>query len=287
MTFADDEPKNFYNFLSKFNILDEIHWDEWALDYAITQVCWDIAREHIDYAELKFSVDRYSQSLGWPNQRVVKFIHDIIERECDKWGMYIALVLSLKYSTDKERQRQIAKLIETDAADCIVGIDLVGDEGVFTPDFYVPIFREWKKAGKGLEAHVGESQSAENVRIAIEKLGVHRVAHGIKAADYPDILALAKERNVCFDTALTSNLFTGVVPSLREHPAKRLINQGVAVTIGTDDPAILGTDLDKEYSLLQTTFKLSDEQIIDVMYNSYLYAFPSILKSMDSLQVSL
>jgi adenosine deaminase len=283
MTFADDEPKCFYNFLSKFNILDEIRWDEWALDYAITQVCWDIAREHIDYAELKFSVDRYSQSLGWPNERVVKFIHGIIERECDKWGMYIALVLSLKYSTDKERQRQIAKLIETDAAECIIGIDLVGDEAKFDPAFYAEIFAEWKKAGKGLEAHVGESQPAENVRIAIEKLGVHRVAHGIKAADYPDILALAKERNVCFDTALTSNLFTGVVPSLQEHPVKRLLDQGVAVTIGTDDPAILLTDLDREYTLLQTTFGLSDEQVIDVMHNSYLHAFPKRLGIKDRI----
>lgn len=278
MMFSLNEKLDFHNFLSKFKILDDIHWDEWAISRVVEQVCWDVAKDKIDYVELKFSVDKYAKSTGWAYKHVVKFIHDVIQSECSKWGCEIALILSLKYESDRTRQREISKLVDSEASAFISGIDLVGDEAFFDANFYQPIFNEWRKAGKGLIAHVGESQSAENVRAAIERLGVHRIAHGFRAIDHPDIISLVKDRNICFDIALTSNLYTGVVNSIIEHPVGRLISSGVPVTIGTDDPTILDTTLDKEYELLISTFGLSDELVMDVMNNSLKYSFRELFR---------
>jgi adenosine deaminase len=276
ITFVNGDKPGFYTFLGKFRIFEEIKWDVRAICDAIEQIIWNIARENIDYAELKFSVDKYLKPSGLSPQEIIRIFHDRSLFESAKWGCKIALVLSLKYESDRDHQRKVAKLIEDKVSDCLVGIDLVGDEVCFDGAFYKPLLAEWSKAGKGIEAHVGESCGAENVRIAIEELGATRIAHGVRATDYPDIMALAKERDVCFDIALTSNIQTGVVKSLIDHPVCRLLQEGCAITIGTDDPIILQTSLDQEYLLLRQICNLDDEAIMDIMYNSVKYAFTDL-----------
>lgn len=274
MMISPTEGLTFQNFLRKFQIFEAVHWDEWAITQSLKQVVYDIAHEQIEYCELKFTIDKYVKYTNWSDVDVIKFIHKVVQEEAAKWDIFIGLVLAVKYEADRERQKQITSLISNaEVAERVVGLDLVGDEQFFDVDFYAPIFDEWRRAGKGLEAHVGETVSAENVRLAIERLGVKRIAHGIKAAISPDILALAKERDVCFDIAITSNVLTGQVPSYDTHPVGRILEAGVPVTIGTDDPAILGIDLDHEYMRLQKHFNLDDEKLMDVMENSYKYAF--------------
>lgn len=273
-TFSEKEPREFYNFLSKFKILDEIQWNTKTLTMAIEQVCWDIAKERIAHVELKLSVDKYSQQMHCGPKEVSEFIYKQCLEESQKHGFQMALVLCLKYEANRERQKEIAKLVEDpDVARCFIGIDLVGDEAYYDSDFYADILRPWKQVGKGLVAHVGETQSAENVRTAIEKIGVRRVAHGIQAFHDPSIRSLAKERDVCFDVALSSNLYTGVVPDLKNHPVRFLLEHDVPFTIGTDDPTVLDTTLDKEYGLLSDAFGLNDLQLISIIRNSAKYAF--------------
>jgi adenosine deaminase len=269
--FASGEQYGFYEFLSKFKILETIHWDERAIGIAINQVCWDMAREGLDYVELKFTVDKYMRFMDWTPQKAIKLIHHFVEQESQFDRVKVGLVLSIKYETDKALQKKIAAIIDdSDVADLVVGIDLVGDEAKFDPDFFVPLLKPWSKAGKGVMAHVGESQSAENVRIAIEKLNVKRVSHGIKAVSDPNIIALAKERNICFDIALSSNICTGVAMGVKYHPIWKLLEEGCTVTIGTDDPYVLNTTLDREYEMLSGM--ISDDKIMDIMDNSVKYA---------------
>lgn len=274
MVETPDEKHTFLGFLDKFAILETIVWDEWALQHAIKQVCWDIAAEGLEYVEIKFTLDKYLKNPRWTPESVVRFIYDCFMEQTQKWGFYPALVLALRYDTDREMQKKIAKCIADPLVnDRVVGLDLVGDESFYDASFYKPIFDQWRESKKGLEAHVGESQNAENVRTAIETLRVDRVAHGIKAADHPDILKLANDREICFDIALTSNIDTGVVGSYVDHPFRKMLDAGCNLTIGTDDPVMLQTKLDDEYAKLRHHFGLTDAQLLDLMYNSFKFAF--------------
>jgi len=274
MTYEDDEPRTFYGFLDKFRLLREIIWDKDTICEVISSICWGIIREQLDYVEIKLSIDRYLEHTGLCPESVAELLYDAFDDGLGRWGINFGLVLSLKYESDRVFQSDIArKVSERSFADCFVGIDLVGDEARFDVGFYEPIFGIWKDAGKGLEAHVGESQSAENVRLAIERLGVNRIAHGVSACIYPDILKLAKRNNVCFDIAPSSNWYTGVVPRDIVHPARMIVDHGCRVTIGTDDPEILCTTLDDEYRNIASSCSFDDSRIIDIMTNSVICAF--------------
>lgn len=274
MTFKNDNRRDFLHFLNKFKILDEIKWDEKAIELALKQVIWDISREQIDYAEIKFSTNKFTKQMGCSPREIIKLAHQIVKEESSKWGVMVPLILSLKYESDRNEQLQAARLIEdNDVAMMIDGIDLVGDEAFLDPDFYAPIFADWRKAGKGLIAHVGESQSVMNIWKAVERLNVNRIAHGLRVVDDINLISLTKERQIAFDIALTSNVFTGVVPGYVDHPVKKMIESGCIVTIGTDDPAIIGTTLDREYEILRDITGVSDEVVIDIMHNSVKHAF--------------
>jgi len=266
MQFLPDEPANFHRFLDKFKILDHIIWNEDLIDRSIQATCDGLEKEGVDFAWMRFSINKYMDVMNWHKHEAIKFIYDSFNAH--RPGK-VGLILALKYESMRASQRQYANLIESpETAELLMGIDLVGDETYFDAEFYSSLFKQWGKAGKVLCAHVGESQGAENIRNAILQMGVKHVAHGIKIVCHIDILKLAKDRGVCFDLAVTSNKVTGVWPNLSTHPIKDMLEYGLKVTIGTDDPVQCTTTMDQEYAILRNDMKLSEENIQTIKNNA-------------------
>lgn len=248
MTFAPTERKDFHRFLDKFRILDHLKWTEELIDESVAAVCDCLRDNGTDYCWMDFSINKYLDAgMKWHKHEAIQFIHDAFRRYRPGG---VGLILSLKYESMRASQRQYAKLIEHEVAkDCLIGIDLVGDEGHFDADFYEPMFRDWNAAGKMTRAHVGESQGKENVAEAIEKLGVTNVAHGFKVIHDQRAVAIAKERGITFDLAITSNDITGVWPLEKTHPGVVMLGLGLKCTLGSDDPVQCSTTLDREFEI--------------------------------------
>lgn len=249
MTFVQSEAYNFHRFLDKFKILDHIKWDEKLIDSSIAAVCHDIQRENMDFCWLDFSINKYMESMNWHKKQAIQFIHE-------RFNTYlpgkVGLILSLKYESTHASQRQYAKLIDDpDIVDLLFGIDLVGDESYFNYQFYSPIFKEWNSAGKMTRTHASESQDYLNCFYAIRDLKVKNIAHGINIYTNNEIMSYAKDMGVTFDLGITSNYLTGVWNNKTSHPITNMINFGLKITIGTDDPVQCQTDLEREYSLIQ------------------------------------
>jgi adenosine deaminase len=251
MTFAPTERRDFHRFLDKFRILDQIDWTPHLIKESIQAVCNDIRAQELDYVWMDFSINKYLDAgIKWHRHEMVKYIHDCFN-ECLPGK--IGLILSVKYESLEASRRKYAKLIEhEDVANCLVGIDLVGNEDYFDADFYAPLFKAWNEAGKMTRAHVGESGTAENVRKAIEVMNVTNIAHGFKMCQDESICALAKERNVTFDMAITSNYITGTWTDQYSHPSLAMLRKGLRVTLGSDDPVQCGTTLAKEYQIAKS-----------------------------------
>lgn len=277
MTFRNDKNFKFQNFLEKFNVLNHITWDEEAINLTIKQVVEDIAQEDISYCELRFSISKYLSHLSWDEQEACLFVLDRIAHWGHLYDVEIGPVLSIKYESPKIEAKRMSKLINHwRIAEQLVGLDFVGDEAFFNSkiDYIAGIYRYWRMCGKGLLIHAGETQGAANVKEAITRLHVNRIAHGIAAADHDDILKLAKDNNVAFDVSVTSNVITGVIKDYKQHPVKTILEKEAIITIGTDDPVTFDTTLNKEYCTLASILEVneSDPIIEDVKSNSCLHA---------------
>lgn len=265
MTFSENEPTNFHRFLDKFKILDELDWDEDLLDSSIQSVSAMLDKDGIDFAWIDFSINKFMK-IGWHKHEAIKFIYNSFQ--CYR-PFGVGLILSIKYESMRASQKQYIRLVENpEVADCLMGIDLVGDEAYFDADFYGPLFSSWNSLGKITRAHAGEMQTNVNVIDSILKLNVTNIAHGVKINESESALKCAIDKGITFDLSLTSNYITGACDKHKPHPILKMYESGLNVTIGSDDPIQFNTSLDKEYNLARA-IGINEDRLSIIKQNAF------------------
>jgi len=156
--------------------------------------------------------------------------------------------------------------------DGLAGVDLHGFEQMPTERGTAEVWARLRTAGKVTKCHAGEFDGAGRVREAIEQLGVVRVQHGVRAVEDEAVVRLAAERGVTFDVCPISNVRLQVVPSMREHPIRRLLQAGVRCTVSTDDPLCFANTLTEEYEALAAELAFTRNELAQVAANGWAVA---------------
>lgn len=146
-------------------------------------------------------------------------------------------------------------------------IDLSGDELAQPIENFQSIYRRAKSEGLRLKAHVGEWGTADDVRRAVECLGLDEVQHGIAAAEDPSVTRFLMDNHIRLNITPSSNYLLGRVPDLKTHPIAKLYRDGVDVTINSDDVLIFDSDVSKEYLRLYQCGCLKAEELDDIRKN--------------------
>ena len=131
--------------------------------------------------------------------------------------------------------------------DRIVGVGLDSAELGHPPGDFAEVFAAARAAGFVAVAHAGEEGPAAYVSEALDVLHVSRIDHGVRVVDDAALVARLVRERIALTMCPLSNLRLGVVGNLAEHPLKRLLDAGVAVTINSDDPAYFGGYLVDNY----------------------------------------
>lgn len=152
----------------------------------------------------------------------------------------------------------------------VVALSIDGNEAAAgrTGPRFAEAFRRAGAAGLKRTVHAGESSGPEGVRDAIELLGADRIDHGVRAVEDPAVVQLLVDRQIPLGICPSSNLTLGVCASMAGHPIERLRLAGVPVSVNTDDPALLGTTLEREYALCTEAFGWTDEVLREVARTS-------------------
>jgi adenosine deaminase len=142
----------------------------------------------------------------------------------------------------------------------IVGFSMAGDEENYPPSAYAEAFEMAAAAGLGCSVHAGEWAGPESVRGGLA-LPVSRIAHGVRAIEDPELVEELAERGTYLECCPTSNVVLGIYPSYEEHPLPRLLEAGVRVTLGSDDPPYFGASIGGEYGVCREHFGLADDDL--------------------------
>ena len=154
----------------------------------------------------------------------------------------------------------------------VIGVGIGGDEIKGPPELFREQYSYAVAQGVRLTAHAGESAGPESIWGALN-LGAERIGHGLTAAQDPELVEELATRQIPVEISITSNLRTGCCPSISEHPVRRYFDQGLMLTLNTDDPAMFGTALNHEYELAQTQFAFTDEHLRELARNSFEASF--------------
>ena len=148
-------------------------------------------------------------------------------------------------------------------------IDLYSRQEVCPPEVMKPLFTKARDAGMKLKAHVGEFGDAEEVRRTVEVLDLDEVQHGIGAAESAEVMRWLSENEIQLNVCPTSNVMLGGVTDLVSHPIRALFDNGVPVTINTDDLMIFGQSVSEEYRNLYRAGIFSAQELEDIRCASF------------------
>ncbi len=243
---------------SLYEYRDFEHFIEiWILTTNALRKAEDFRQVVVDYAaEAAAHGAVYIEGIFSPAERVARGVDwdEIFGGYCDGaqeaeelHGVSVRLTPDIYRGATKEAAEEVVRHSAAYRERGVVGVGLGGLEAQYPPEPYAPVFELAKAEGLGSVPHAGEVVGPESIRGALDALNADRIRHGIRAVDDPELVAELAERRIVLDVTPISNVRTGAVASLTEHPLPKLVEAGVLCSISTDDPAMFDTDLTREY----------------------------------------
>lgn len=228
------------------------------------EVARDLASQNILYAEAIFSPSRFACH-GLETQRLSEAIRTGLSKVPE-----IEITLIAGFVRDLGIENAAKNLAEINEAreSGIVGITIGGLEPGHPPEPFAAIYEKARRLGFHTSAHAGEAAGAESIWGAINSLKVERIGHGTRAIEDPILVDYIAEHRIPIEICLISNVKTKVVESIQKHPVRHYFDQGIPISINTDDPKMFGNSLSEEYQVLETELAFSRDEIRKIILQS-------------------
>ena len=240
----------FQNSITSPKVVERIAWELFE----------DASAQNIRIFEVRFSPDWafHGHNLNWDAcLEALLQAKERAERELDMAIGYLAI------TSRSMGPESCTKTVDWAIShrEHILGVDLADAEDLYPiHEFARPVLRA-KMAGLKVTVHSGENTPASAVVDTIRTVHPDRIGHGIHIIEDLAAVELVKEQNVTLEVNPWSNYLTNSVPTIEEHPLKKLFDLGVKVTINSDDPEVLETNLNNEYRIAHETLGMSMEDI--------------------------
>ncbi len=225
--------------LSRFAITLSVLQQPEAVRRVAAEICEDAAREGVDALEIRFAPQLHRG--GSPEAVIDAALEGINKRAglilCGLFGEPPSVLENL---VAKGRTRS-----------GVVGIDLAGGpsgKGEVELLAYAPAFTAARDAGLGRTVHAAEGRSSAEIRVAIETLHAQRIGHGTTLLEDPEVLGLVVDRGITVEACPTSNVHTGVIANVREHPLPHWLRLGVSACVCTDNTLFSAVDAPTEHA---------------------------------------
>ena len=231
-------------------------YDDFA--FVAEAVAADLARQNIRYAELFFSPSRFADR-GLTPAGLAAAIRSGFARVPEA-TLYLIADLVRDHGPARAAVT-LGDVVEVAAEAGILGIGIGGSEHLFPPEPFAPVYEAARKAGLRTSAHAGEAAGAASVRGAVEALRVDRIGHALRAEEDEAVVDMLARTGVALELCPLSNLATGVIERIEDHPVRRYWERGLNITINTDDPGMFHNSLAGEYAMLMEVFGFGRDEV--------------------------
>ena len=268
-----DEIRGRYSYRDFRGFLDAYKWVVGRLrtpaDYALItrRLLERLAGEGVVHAELNFSAG----VVFWRNQDL-DAMFDAVAAEAEDQPVSALFIFDAVRQFGVDAAWAVARAAAKHAPRGVAAFGIGGDEQAIPMAEFRPVIDFVKAAGLRFVPHAGEAAGPEAVRDAVGH-GADRIGHGIAAAQDDGLMELLRERDIPLEVCVSSNICTGVVASMEEHPLRRLWDAGVPVVLNSDDPPMFQTTLAGEYRVAARHFGFTAEMLSRAAANSLGYSF--------------
>ena len=272
-----EEVKQAYNFHNLQSFLDIyyagakvliVEQDFYDLAWAYFEKC---AEDHVVHTEIFFDPQTHTD-------RGIEFatVLNGLKRACDdaKTKLGISSHLIMCFLRHLNEEAAFATLAEAlPYKDQIIGVGLDSSEVGHPPEKFARVFAKAREAGFLIVAHAGEEGPADYVWQALDLLKVNRIDHGVRSEEDPELMQRLIQEKMPLTVCPLSNLKLCVVDDMREHNIRRLLQQGVKVTVNSDDPSYFGGYMNDNFVAITQALDLSHAELKQLAINSFEASF--------------
>jgi aminodeoxyfutalosine deaminase len=234
----------------------------------------DCARQNVRYAEVTFSIFTNATYSGLPWQAIVEELNAGRAQARAEFGVDWRWVFDIVRDVP-ETQDKVVEIAVAAQDKGVVALGLGGSEKGFPPELFVQSFERARQAGLHSVPHAGEIAGPASIWSALKLLHAERIGHGVRCVEDPALVAYLREHQIPLEVCPTSNVCLGVYPSYEAHPLRRLWDEGLLITVNSDDPPLFDTDLNHEYEVLTDHFSFTADELEQISLNALRASFLS------------
>lgn len=260
-------------YLEKFELPLRCLQTKEGLRRAAYELVRDVSKDDVRYIEVRFA-PMLSTENGLSCREVIASVVEGLKAGEQEYGVFAsAIVCAMRHHSLEQNMQMLTEAREFFGKG-VCALDLAGDESSFPTSLFRELFVRAKNWGIPFTIHSGECGSVDNIREAIE-LGAKRLGHGIALEKSPELRKLCKEKGIGIEMCPTSNLQTKAVSSFEKYPLEQFLNEGLLVSIHTDNRTVSGTTMEKEEKLVKEGLQISEEMLLQCTRNAIQTAFAS------------
>ncbi|MGY5873292.1 MAG: adenosine deaminase [Candidatus Thorarchaeota archaeon] len=267
------EYSDFVNFIKAYMEIVEYISDERHFEQITYEMLENCTKSNVHYVEASFSPrDHIPKGLAF--DKMADSINRGIQRAKKDFGVETNIRVDMVRTSTFDQAMEILDYIEK-KPDNILTVDLGGKEDGYPPRRFAEHYKRATSLGLHRVAHAGEAAGPESIWDAIHSLDVERIGHGVTARQDPDLLEYLKREQIAIEMCPVSNLRTGVVTSIQDHPIREFYDKGLLVTVSSDDPSLFHTNMNNEYIQIHEYLNFTLEELFQISLNGLETAFIS------------
>ena len=268
---VSDDCRSLNEYLEKFDLPGKCIMDEEGLSEAGYDVLKSMKQENVCYAEIRFA-PLLSETEDVNCEKVIEALLAGLEKGKKDFGIeYGVITCAMRHHSEEENRRMIRTAREY-LGYGVCAADLAGAEALYPMSEFMELFQETKKLGMPFTLHAGECGSVQNILDSVEA-GAGRIGHGIAMRGHREIQKELQRKGIGIEMCPVSNLQTKAVESTKDYPMREFLDNGLKVTVNTDNRTVSNTTLTKELAFIQKTYGITDEEIRLMMKNAVDVAF--------------
>jgi adenosine deaminase len=273
---------NLVEYLQGFEHTCAVMQTKEALSRVAYEMMEDMKNDGVCYVETRFA-PVFSTSKGLYHEDVVNAVLEGLEKGKRDFGVGYGLILC--GMRNMKNTLEIAELAVDFRNQGVVGFDLAGEEGGYPPKKHIEAFQFIQRANFNITVHAGEAFGKESIWQAIQWCGAHRIGHATHLKEdftfdkdgnvvaFGDLAQYVLDKRIPLEICLLSNVHTGAVDKIENHPFGILFKEKFRVTINTDDRLMSDTNMTKEFLTAIEYFNLNLEDVEKITINSMKSAF--------------
>jgi adenosine deaminase len=228
----------------------------------------DQAAQNIRYTEFTYTNFTHFLQKGISYDEQLAALNQARQWAAQEMGIRSKVIIDIPREIETDQGILVAEWTVGAVQDGVAALGLGGYEPPHPPAKHAPAFAIAERAGLPAVVHAGETGGADSIRDALHLLKAVRIGHGVRCLEDPVLVEELRWRQIPLEVCPTSNLCLNVAPDLAHHPLPRLLEEGLYVTLNSDDPALFNTTLIDEFLLTSAAFGFDEKQLEMLVMNA-------------------